>query len=551
MITWKQYIKEVQSGNQIACQYVRQAVARHMDDIKHGKSRGLYFNEKKAEKVIKFFSLIQHSKGRFAGQPFVLEPWQQFIVAMIHGWRTGSEYGPQRFRTTYVEVPRKNGKTTMAAGLGLYAAFIQDEGEPHVYTAATKRDQAKICFNECKSLIRKSPALRSAIQVFQNRITIEQLGAFIEPLSADSRTMDGLNIHFAVIDELHAHRTSEVVDVIRTATGARLSPHIFEITTAGVDKQGVCWDHRTYTEKVLAGDVQDDSWFGIIFTLDEGDDWRNPQNWAKANPNLNVSLELAQLQQFVNEAINRPASENSVLRYHFNVWTQAVDRWIAARHWPNNVQEVDDETLVQLPCYAGLDLASTRDFNALVLLWPNPATGQIYTKQFFWIPADRMAERMEAQSVNWRRWVKQNHINEVPGNVMDNDVLANSVSKILTKYGAKLAFDRAMAYSGTIQAIVRAGIEVTPQAQSMTALSAPAKEIEKAIVSGTLVHDGNPVMAWMMDNVMIYQDGNDNIKLSKKSSVEKIDGPVALVMAMAEYLDSEQQTKVYNHTSFF
>jgi phage terminase large subunit-like protein len=544
------YIHNVQSGKLVTCGFTKMAVQRFVDDMAKGQERGLYFNANKAEAVIKFFRLLQHSKGKHRGKAFQLEDWQQFIVANIYGWRIEDPDGPRRFRTSYVEVPRKNGKTTLAAGCGLFAAFIEDEGEPHVYTAATKRDQAKIAFTECKSLIRNSPALRQGIEVYQNKLTIEKLGAFIEPLSADARTLDGLNPHFAVIDELHAHRTSEVVDVIRTATGARTSPHILEITTAGVDKQGVCWDHRSYTEKVLAGTLQDDSWFGMIFTLDEGDDYRNPEVWIKANPNLGVSLHEKIVADAVHEAMNRPTAENSILRYHFNVWTQSVDKWIAAKYWPQNSAVLDEGMLQDLPCYAGLDLASTRDFNALVLLWHNAYTNTFYTRQWFWIPQDRVAERMEHATINWRKWVKARHLNEVPGNVMDNEVLAGSVTQILTKYKAQLAYDRAMAYSGTIQEIVRSGVQTTPQAQSMSALSAPAKELEKAIASGRLQHDGNPVMQWMMDNVMIYADGNDNIKLSKKSSVEKIDGPVALVMAMAEFLDSNVQTKVYTHQGF-
>jgi len=331
----KQYIDDVISGKISSCRFVKLAVQRHLKDLETAGSRGLYFNEVHAQHAIDFFGrFLVHSKGEFAGKKFELEPWQQFIVWVIFGWK--NEDGTRRFNKVYIEVPRKNGKSTFAAGVKLYLFVGDGEGGAEVYSAATKKDQARITFDEARRMVMRSPYLSKRLNVGKNNIYYPKTFSKFEPLSADTKTLDGLNIHAAVVDEFHAHPTSEVWDVIETATGARRQPMITAITTAGTDKHSVCFSYREYVRKLLIEQIQDDSFFGIIYTLDmkydwpdiEDDDWEDEKNWYKANPNLGKSVKIKDIKDLSIKAKGMPRSLNSFLRYKLNIWTQASVRWI-------------------------------------------------------------------------------------------------------------------------------------------------------------------------------------------------------------------------------
>lgn len=547
----EKYIDDVLTGTRPACLYERQAVQRYVSDLEIGEQRNIYFSRKHAQHVIDFFhNYLYHSKGsEFAGSKFILQPWQQFRLWNVFGWRKDSTEGARRFRVSYTEVPRKNGKTTEAAGVIIYTGFIEGESRAENYTAATKRDQARICFEEAQNMVRSSPVLNSFLKLSRQQIFDVKSQSKLEPLSSDKDTLDGLNIHCAIIDELHAHKTSEVVDVLRTATGARHQPLIYEITTAGVNRQGVCYNHRDYTTRVLSGEIVDDSWFGVIYTLDEGDDYRDPANWAKANPNLNVSRSYSYTEAEVRKATNDAANENVVKRYDFNMWVSSDDQWVSVDYFnKNTTTTLTDSELQGMTAYAGLDLASTRDFNSLAVIFYDDVTGLMHVKNWYWCPRHKIDDRMERQTTNFKKWVNQGLINETPGNVVSSDILAADVINICNTYNVQMvAYDRALAYSGTIQALISAGIPVNEQSQNIMAMSEPTKTLEKKMVDGSLTNDGNPVTAWQLGNVVIYRDANDNIKIVKNRSQDKVDGIVAQVMAMAELMsnraiDSKQGT---------
>jgi phage terminase large subunit-like protein len=541
------YSEAVISGKTPSCLYVRQAGKRFLNDIDQARNKGLVFDEKSAAHVIEFFNrFLKHTKGsEHSGKNFGLQPWQVFRIANIFGWK--NDDGSRRFKFSYTEVPRKNGKTTEAAGVVLYASFSDGEPRAECYTAATKRDQASICFDEAVNMVKASQPMRSFLKIYQNKIIDPTTGSTLQPLSSDRDTLDGLNIHCAIIDELHAHKTADVVNVLRTSIGARRQPLIYEITTAGSNKNGVCYNHRDYTTKVLSGAIQDESWFGCIYTLDQGDDWQDPELWIKANPNLEISKSRKYIEDEVLQATNNPAYEPTVLRYDFNIWVTSDERWISDQVWQNQSQKITDEQLSEWLCYAGLDLASTRDTNALALTFINPLTGQLHTKTFFWIPAIKAEERIERELIEWRQWVANGHITELPGNVIDVNLLAEQVVQICKKYKVKtLAYDRAMAYSGTLQHIISSGVNCTEHSQAIMAMSLPTKMVETHILSGRLTHDANPVMAWQISNVWIYRDANDNIKIVKNRSREKVDGPVALVMSMSEMMRHHNQITIDN-----
>src|SRR5512139_2470424 len=293
MWTAEQYIDDVVAGRVSACHWVQQAAQRHIDDLEHGAERGLHFDQDAAEHVLKFFTILRHSKGEWAGRLIELEPWQQFLLWTLFGWKRAD--GTRRFRTAYIEVARKNGKSTMGAGIGLYLLAADGEPGAEIYSAATKRDQARITHLEAVRMVRSSPMLKRRIRTFRDNLNIEGTASKFEPLGADADTTDGLNIHGAIVDEIHAHKTREMWDRLDTATGARRQPLMFGITTAGYDRQSLCWTLNEYSKKVLDRVIDDDTFFGLIYTLDEGDDWQDEKTWIKANPNLNVSKKIDDL----------------------------------------------------------------------------------------------------------------------------------------------------------------------------------------------------------------------------------------------------------------
>ena len=356
------YIHGVLDGTIPAGRLIRLAVERHQRDLDEGPARGLRFDRAAAQHTIDFFGFLKHSKGEWAGQTFELAPWQQFILWVLFGWKRTD--GLRRYRTAYIEVPRKQGKSTMAAGVGLYLLVADGEPGAEVYSAATKRDQAKIVHAEATRMVKASPSLSRMVKVFKDNLNIPETASKYEPLGADEDTLDGLNVHGAIIDELHAHKTRGVVDVLETATGARRQPLQVEITTAGSDQTSVCYEHHDYGAKILIGTVQDDTWFVFIATIDEGDDWRDATVWAKANPNFGISVKPDDLARKVEKAKRMPTAQNAFKRLHLDIWTQQVTRWIDLGLWDENAGEVDEEKLAGGICHGGLDLASVSDLTA-------------------------------------------------------------------------------------------------------------------------------------------------------------------------------------------
>lgn len=345
----------------------RLACERHIRDVAAQRERGLVWSVDAAAEAIRFFSLLPHTKGRqWAGQTFKPEPWQQFVLGSVFGWLRAD--GTRRFRRSYVRLPRKNGKSFIAAGVALKLAFFDGEQRAEVYTAATKREQARIVFDEAKAMVTAVPGLKSRIGVSVGNLHQLSSGSKLQPLGADADTTDGLNISGAIVDELHAHKTRAMVDVLDTATAARLQPHIFEITTAGYDRQSVCYEHDDYATRLLEGVFEDDAWFVFLTGMDPGDDWTDPKSWHKANPNLGVSVDIEDLRAKCTKAQRVPANQNAFRRLHLNEWTEQEDRWLDLAAWQSCGQPLRE--LAGRPCYVGLDLSSTSDLTAMVLVFP-------------------------------------------------------------------------------------------------------------------------------------------------------------------------------------
>lgn len=530
------YIKNVVSGKKIAGELEILSVKRHLSDLENSAKTGYYFNKNAALKAFAFFSLLRHSKGEFAGRPFELSDWQMFIVWCLFGWMRSD--GSRRFRYAYVEVARKNGKTTFAAAIALYMLVLDGEDGAEVYMAATTRGQARICWTEARNMVGKSSALTKKIQRWSHALTMESTLSKMEPLSRDSDKLDGLNPHFAVIDEFHAHKSDDLYNVLKSATGARRQPMLFTITTAGFDKLGPCFSMRKTYIDILKGIKEQENTFVIIFTLDEVDDWKDPKNWGKSNPNLGVSVKAEYLNEEFNSAVNRGGSEEVNFKTkNLNVWVDAPTVWIQDELVVSCRHGVMDEELTGQVCYAGLDLASHVDITALALYFPELKAVKVH----YWIPEAKVEE--ESDRVDYKRWVAQGRIFTTEGNVIDIDAHVDQIYEIVKRYNCRnIAFDPAKAYHGTIQGLQKKGLNQVLDEfdQGIRSMSEPTRELERMVTGGEIDLMGDPVLRWMFRNAVAVKDANDNIKLHKAKSQNKIDGLIAVVNAIGGYMSGKK-----------
>lgn len=529
----EQYIEDVLAGRVVVCQWVRLAVERHMRDLRNGHKRGLHFDRKAAQYALDFYPFLKHSKGEWAGKPVTLEPWEQFFIWVVFGWMR--EDGTRRFRTAYLEVARKNGKSTLAAGTGIFLLVADGEGGAEVYTAATKRDQAKIAHSEATRMVRSSPALRKMIRVYKDNLMIEGTASKMEPLGADADTLDGLNIHGAIVDELHAHKNRDLWDVLETATGARRQPLMMAITTAGYNRQSLCFQFHDYTQKILKNwkTFQDDAWFGIIYSLDEGDDWQDESTWVKANPNLGVSKKLELMREKARKAKQMPSALNAFLRLELNQWTQSSTRWIKWEHWDACGKPVEIEALRGRRCFLGLDLSSTIDITAVALVFPPEGAEEDYQVLMrFWIPEESMRERVKRDQVHYDVWVDEDLITATPGNAVDYDFILDQIDQDAQNFDiVEIAFDPWNATS-VEQKLAERGLTVVKFRQGFASMSPAMKEFQRLLMLHRICHDNNPVLGWMADNLVASEDPAGNIKPDKGKSTERIDGMVALIMGL-------------------
>lgn len=543
-----QYAEDVLSDRVPACELVKLTCLRYFDDIKNGPARGIYFNEKKAARAVNFFKFVRHSKGKWAGKQFELSPWQYFIVWCIFGFENAD--GSRRFNYVYIEVARKNGKSTFMAVLGLYLLIADKEAGADIYSAATTHKQAKIVFDEAKNMVKKSPALSKIAGVFQNNIHVTSTLSKFEPVSSEYDTLDGLSPHGGIIDEYHAHKSDGVYNVLKSGMGARENPLLMVITTAGFNKESACYYERKTAIDILKGIKTQDNYFAIVFTLDENDDWENPENWHKANPNIDISINLKFLEKEYLSAKNNPTKLVNFLTKNLNVWTDAQDVWIKDKDWQACTGLIDLEKLKGCECYGGLDLSSNRDLTALCLLFPKE-NGLFEVIWYYWLPEMTAQDRIKRDNVAYDLWHKQGYIKYTPGNIIDYDFIFSEITGktfagqstekpcINGLYDLKsIAYDR---YNATqiVLSLQDAGIKLTPFGQGHISMNTPTKEIENLVLSLKINHGGNPVSRWMVSNVAIKKDPAGNIKIDKEKASEKVDGIVALVMAYGEYLTAQ------------
>ena len=505
---------------------------RQTQDLRTGRERDLVWDPDAADRIADFFkNFLRHSKGEWAGQPFELAPWQENdILRPLFGWKRKD--GLRRFRTAYIEVARKNGKSTMAAGVGLYLFMADKEPGAEVYSAATKRDQARIVHGEAKSMVRKSPDLRRFAAVYQSNISHLESGSKYEPLGADADTLDGLNVHGAIVDEVHAHKTSDLWNILETATGSRRQPMMFAITTAGFDQTSICWELHEHAENILKGLIQDDQFFAYIASIDEDDDWKDPEVWGKANPNLGVSVKLESLEKDCRRAKRSPAFQNTFLRLKLNRWTEQSTRWMDKQAWRDAAGQVEEGSLEGRECYGGLDLSSVSDLTAFALDFPFEDKHKAIFR--FWLPKDDLKERIDRDKVPYDAWERDGFLTLTDGPVVDYKAIRQEIKSLGERYDIKeIAFDRWNAIQIATQLGDDDGFEMVKFGQGYVSMSWPTKELLTLVLSKRIEHGGHPVMNWMIANTVVTEDPAGNLKPDKKKSRKKIDGVYALLMAIA------------------
>lgn len=533
----EKYIADVLAGRIEVSALTRLTFERHKRDLLNAPEKGWYFDKRAAERVFDFCSLLRHSPDKIHWETFKPEPWQAAIIYMIFGWKKRD--GTRRFNYAYIEIPKKNGKTTFAAVFANYLLFFDGEQEAEVYMAATVEKQARICFDKAKKIIEKSPALASRGRVLTNNVSVISTGSKMEPLGRDSERMEGINPSGAVIDEYHVFnwKNNVVFENIQSATVNRRQPLVVIITTAGFDKEGPCFDYRGLCIDILEGvKVQDDT-FAVIYAPDPDDDWHDEETWKKANPNWGISVLPERFKDEFNGAINSRSKEVSFKTKNLNIWVDAPDIWLPDDKWQACSRGLTYEDLKGKQCYAGLDLASHIDLNALALFFPD-IKGVPAVKLYFWLPEERVKEM--ANKIDYALWAEEGFISVTPGGIIDIEKQSYEILIALADYDVRgLAYDPYMAHHGIIQNLQKGGFPTERMdlySQSIKNMNAPTKEFEKMVMSGNLEHFGNPVLRWMMRNVQILRDTNDNVKPDKKRSSGKIDGVVAALMAIGEWM---------------
>ncbi|MCD2347195.1 terminase large subunit [Clostridium guangxiense] len=505
------------------------------------------FDEKKAERVVKFINNLKHTKGVWHGVPFDLLPWQDKIIKDIFG--NVKDNGFRQYNTAYVEIPKKNGKSEIAAAVALYLTCADNEWGAEVYGCAADRQQASIVFDVAVDMVDQCPALKKRIKpvISQKRLVYIPLGSFYQVLSSEAFSKHGLNVHGVIFDELHAQPNRELYDVMTKGSGdARMQPLFFLITTAGTDRNSICYEVHQKAEDILRGKKHDRTFYPVIYGIKDEEDWSLEENWYKANPSLGHTIPIEKVRDAFNSAKENPAEENIFRQLRLNQWVKQSVRWMPMDVWNKCSFEVDIEKLKGRECYGGLDLSSTNDITAFVLVFPPiPGDDKYYVLAYFWIPEDNLKLRVKRDHVPYDIWKKQGFLKTTEGNVIHYGFIENFIDELGTKFNIKeIAFDRWGAVQ-MVQNLDGLGFTVIPFGQGYKDMSPPTKELMKITLEKKIAHGGHPVLSWMMDNIFVRTDPAGNIKPDKEKSTEKIDGAVALIMALDRAIRHEAKESVY------
>ena len=508
------------------------------------------FDEAKADHAVNFINCLKHTKGRWRGVPFELLPWQDEIIRTLYG--TVKENGYRQYNTCYCEIPKKNGKSELAAAIALYMTCGDGEWGAEVYGCASDRQQASIVFDVAVDMVDQCPALKKRIKPVMSvkRLVYKPTNSFYQVLSAEAYTKHGLNVHAVIFDELHAQPNRELFDVMTKGSGdAREQPLFFLITTAGTEKESICYELHTKAVDILAGRKVDPTFYPVVFGLTDEDDWHDEKNWYKANPSLGQTIQIDRVRDAYREALQNPAEENVFKQLRLNMWVSSLTRFIPEQIFDLGNIPIDMEALKGRDCYGGLDLSSTGDITAFVLIFPPRNEDEKYILlPFFWIPEETIPLRVRRGSVPYDVWQKQGYLLATEGNVIHYGFIEKFIEKLGETYHIlEIAFDRWGAVQ-MVQNLEGMGFTVVPFGQGFKDMSPPTKEFYKLLMEGKIIHGGNPVLRWMAGNVVVETDPAENIKPTKAKSPEKIDGIVASIMALDRCVRNAggQQGSIYD-----
>lgn len=499
------------------------------------------YSKEKADAAIKFISALKFTKGEWAGRPFILQPWQKKFIRKLFGYV--NKDGTRRYRTAYLEIPRKNGKSELAAAIALYLLFADGEPGAEIYSAAADREQASLVFNAAATMVRKSKSLSKISRIIdsQKRIVFYKKNSFYRAISSEAYSKHGFNTHAVVYDELHVAPNRDLWDTLQTSMGARRQPLMLAITTAGYDRNSICWEVHEYARQVRDGVIKDPSFLPVIYSADPEDDWTDEKVWAKANPNLGVTIKLDFLRQECQRAKEIPAYQNTFRRLYLNQWTQQDTRWIDMEAWRECGGKVDYEELANLRCWAGVDLSTTTDISSCALVFEPDSDGVVHVLSYNWVPRENIAARVRRDRVPYDLWAQQGHITATEGNVIDYDYIRIAITDEIKRRFPLLQVVGYDPWNATKWAIdlESEGVPVMEVRQGFKTMSPACKELERLIIGRKLRHNNNPVLTWAMNNLVVAQDPAGNIKPAKDKSTERIDPAVAVIIAISTMLQSE------------
>lgn len=520
------YARDVVAGKYVVGEPVLLACKRHLADLKR---KDLVWRIDEVQSTVAFFEELLTLDD---GSPFRLRPWQAFVVGSIFGWWLPD--GSRRFRTAYVETAKGSGKTPMAAGIGLKGMIADDEGAPEIFAAAVTEKQARITFKDATRMVEANPELLELVKVYKASLSIPSESAVFRPVSSEKRALDGHRVHMGLLDEIHEHPTPMVVDKIRAGTKVRRNALIFEITNSGYDRTSVCWAHHTYSLSVLKGATPNDAWFAYVCALDEGDDWLDEKVWAKVNPNLPYGVPgLKYLREQVKEALGMPSKMNIVKRLNFCVWTEQQTVWLPLKAWDEAPALREPER--GEPFCGGLDMAASTDLCAWAKVFGPDDGGAFDVLLRFWMPQERVDELERKGQPHFAQWVREGWIAATEGRATDYDFVEAAVLEDCAQWELReLAYDRWNVTQLVKHLEDKLGEDrLVAFGQGFASMSGPAKELERLIAESLIRHGGNPVLRWMVSHAVAKQDPAGNIKPDREKSPDKIDGVVALVMALA------------------
>ncbi len=544
------YALDVAQGRIVAGPHVRNACARHLRDLETGHERGLVWDVEAVAKVLRFFrKILRLNAGEFEGQPFHLLPWQQFIVGSLFGWKQADGY--RRFRVAYIETGKGSGKSPLAAGVGLYMLVGDRESRAEVYAAAAKKDQAKVLFRDAVSMVQQSPALADLLHLSggteKTNIAFVDTGSFFRPIATEDRGkgQSGPRPHCGILDEVHEHPTDAMVEFMRAGTKGRRQALILMITNSGSDRESVCYRQHDYGIKVAAGAIEDDARFAYICGLDEEDDpFLNPGCWVKANPSLGVTIPVKYLEEQVREARGMPSKQNLVLRLNFCVWTDAEAAWIGREQWLSCERpDLDPKEFVRRRCFGAIDLSAKRDLTAGAFAFPNE-DGSVDAFLEFWTPADTLLKREETDNVPYSLWRDRGELFAVPGKSVDYAHVAVRLAEWQAGYDiGAVGYDR-WRIEDLRRALDAEGIDLplVEFGQGFKDMSPAVADLEEMILNGRLRVRANQVLRWNVASVVTEEDAAGNRKFTKRKSTGRIDGVVALAIAVRLALQAAPTT---------